>query len=186
MRKVTVYVTTVLAFLTTFAVAAHASGGGSVGLDTALSDLAKLVVDGFKSGAYGEAAVLSVLLAVAALRKFGGMLHPKLASGAAATVYVLVGTFAAGLAVNGLSWSAAWDAVKMAGAAAGGYSLVEQLARLLLKWEKLPGWARKLVELGAWIFKPRGEAEIKKAEAAGDKAVAENPGKGLGPVDRLP
>lgn len=168
--------------LTTFVLMFLTFAGTSVALaqtDAELIELAKPVLEAIMGGSYMYAAALGLVLFVALVRRFGGSRFPWLASKSAAPFIVLAGSFAAAMATSlsagaAISGAMAWMAVKVAVAAAGGYSLFKPLLSKLQGMA--PGWMSPLFALSDWVFRSRSNAE--RARAAGDAAVAENPGKG--------
>jgi hypothetical protein len=168
-----------------FAFTATAAAAGEISPeDGSLLDLARPVYDAVVHGQYWLGASLALVLAVAAFRKYapgkagawartdvGGSLLVLAASfgGAAATGLLAAGT-------NAMTGELAWTALKVALAAAGGYSLAKKLLAPVLRKiaDKAPPWMKPLFAMLLWSF----ETPIAKAETAGDVAVAENPPTG--------
>jgi hypothetical protein len=185
-KKLLVHVLSVLALMLAFTATAFAAGTAT-GDEQSLLDLAKPVIDAVITGNPGLAAALALVFVAAAARRYGGKRIAFLNTDAGGALIVLVGAFggaAATALTGGATWSLAlaWMAFKMAAATAGGYSLIKRLLvdPFLRPYviAKMPQWLRVPVELGlAWLFsKPDPIAE---AVAAGKRAVAENPSKGL-------
>jgi hypothetical protein len=132
-----------------------------------LFDLAKPVLDALLAGHYMHAAALGLVLGVALVRRFGSKRWPILASRKAAPFLVLIGSFGAAMATSlaagaAISLSMVWIALKVAVAAAGGYSLLKPLL------SKVPFIGR--------LFD--GESRLASAKAAGDAAVKAEPAEG--------
>lgn len=177
-RNVLAWILVPLAFLVTFAgVAAAQSAAG--GEEATLLDLARPVAEALLSGNPGLAAALALVLAAAIARRYLAPKVPFFASDVGGALLVLVGSFggaAAAAITGGASWSLAlaWTALKIATAAAGGYSLAKPL--ILWAAEKSPSWLKPVFALVLWVFE-KG-SPVAKAEAAGAAAVAANPAPG--------
>lgn len=144
-----------------------------------LADLAAPVLSAVTSGNYAYAAALALVLGVALVRRFGGAKYPFLASKKFAPVLVLIGSFGSALAITlgagqAISLAMLWTSVKVAIGAAGGYSLAKPLLNFVQ--DKLPAWAWPAFAIFDGIFKSKDKA----AEAAGLKAVQDNPSQGIG------
>jgi hypothetical protein len=170
-----------VAFLITFSGTAYA-------MDDSWLDMAKPILDAVSNGQYIAAAALAVILGVAVLKKYGSARWPFLATDAGGSLLVLgasaAGAFAASIKEGvDVSWNLAWGSLMIAVTAAGGYSLFKRLVVgpvLRPLADKAPGWMKPILQMVLWIFdRPDVQAE---AEAAGDKAVAESPGEGLGGI----
>lgn len=141
-------------------------------------DLAKPVLDAITGGQYWYAAALSVILGVALLSRYAPAKW-KLDTGLGKALMVLLGTYATALISAGLgggtpmSLALAKGALGTAVTAAGGFTLARELVKYLAMKLPLPSWIKKPL---LWIF---GKDVVAEAEAAGDKAVAENPPKGI-------
>lgn len=169
-----------------FAGVAFASGA-VVPEDGSLLDLAKPVYEAIMGGQFWLAAMFGLVFAVTAAKRYlpgkagefvngdvGQPLTVLLLSfgGAGATALLAAGPGAV------LTGALAWAALKIAFAAAGGYTMLKALlAPLLQKWaEKAPAWLKPVFSLLLWVFsKPTA---VQKAEKAGDDAVAANPPTG--------
>lgn len=168
---------------------------GDVSVETA-----KAVFEAFKNGNATLGVLLTLIVAVTLLRKYGVKKWPALGSDFGGSMMLsgltLLGTLAASAGSSGWSGvadpSVLWRAFKLAAFAGGGYTLVKRALKwALAKWgEKLPGWMRSVLEAGMWIFDSAPGAgvavAVEKAEAAGDAAVKANPPKGVGPTGTLP
>lgn len=177
---------TAIAASTTVAVV-DAPGDGSI------FDLAKPVFDAVRSGNGWLAAALALVLLVAGARRYGAKRFPWLTSksgGAAANVLLSFGgmlatAFAAGSAPT---WALALTSLKVSIVAAGGFTLIKELAVPALRWieSKAPAFARPyigpLFNVLCNLFEGRGTAAIAKAEAAGKAAVTAKPAPGLAGV----
>lgn len=158
--------------------------------ESSLIDLLKPVIDAFRGGQYVFAGALALVLAVAAVRKYGATKIPWFVSDAGGATLTLVGAFGASMAAtladgSSPSLNMAWSALGIAVSAAGGYALIKKLAvDPLMKsaWykERCPAWLRAILDAALWIFaKPSdGEKVIAKAEQAGEKAVEAKPSTG--------
>lgn len=166
-----------LSFVTTTSVA-HAAD------EDALLDLAKPVFDAVVSGQWVYAAALSLVLAVAVARKYGGKIHPFLDTGTGAMLLAVLGSFGASLAAGlaggvAVTWSILWGSLKVAAIASGGYGMFQRLImplvnRISKRYPKI-GWFLKPL---SWVFRDRAS----EANVAGDAALAANPSKGLSGV----
>ena len=151
--------------------------------DPSLLDAAKAVFDAVVHGQWWAAAALVVVLLCAGARRYmpaawktgtkGDIVGTGLAfliasAGAVATVMLAPGAaMTAGVALT---------AFKIGVAAIGGYTLIHKVLGWLSTWGLLPSWAAPILKLLASLV---GSNAVKKAEAAGDKAVAAAPAKGL-------
>ena len=184
MKRTMSVVAWVLLFFGGFALAA------SPALADTLEEIARSVVETFSSGQYGEAAILAVVLGVSAFRKFLAPRFPFWASDVGGGLLVLVIAFGTTLTASlsageSLSLGLLWTAFKVAGAASGGYTLVKRLGGWMLARLPLPGWLERALSALLWLFQPRGEEAIAKAEKAGDAAVKSKPPTGVGPTTTL-
>lgn len=142
-----------------------------------LIDLAGPVLSAVTSGNYAYAAALALVLLVALVRRYGGAKYPFLASKKFAPVLVLLASFGSAMAITlgagqALSLAMAWTSVKVAIGAAGGYSLLKPLFNFAR--DKAPAWMDPLFDLLNSVFASKDKA----AEAAGRKAMKENPSTG--------
>lgn len=181
----------VVIFLAAFTGTALATEAVSAAADPPLFEAAKAVFDAVVSGQWWAAAALAVVLLVAGVRKYmpaswkAGAKGDLIGVGTAALM-----SFASAIAVWALAQPAGavmstgviLTALKVAGTAIGGYTAIHKIAQILVAWGKLPAWALALVKLLTALV---GSNAIKKAEAAGDKAVAEAPPKGMPGDERV-
>lgn len=173
MKKITLALTAFVFMSLSFVATALAMAQGED-----LAELAKPVLESVLAGNYMYAAALSLVLAVALVRRYGGAKWPLLASKKAAPFLVLVGSFGAAMATSlsagaGVTLAMTWGAVKVAVAAAGGYGLLKPILQGLQK--RAPGWMAPAFSVLTWVFSTR----IKAAEAAGRAAVEANPSLGI-------
>lgn len=190
MNKLTVAISfTLIAFLSFTGVAWAASA--VVPADGSLLDLAKPVYEAIMGGQFWLAALLGLVLATTAAKRYlpgkagvwvngeyGQPLTLLLLAfgGAGATALLAAGPgaiFSAGLA---------WAALKIAVAASGGYTLLKQLlAPLVAKVAaKAPAWMQPIFSVLLWVFtKP---SAVAVAEKAGADAVAAKPADGVAGV----
>ncbi len=170
-----------------FTATAFAAGTASPD-DGSLLDLARPVFDAVMHGQWWLGASLAVVLLCAAARKYlpdnyggkfirgdvGGVLLAFMMSFGGAVATALT----AGAAMSGL---VALTALKIALAAAGGYTVIHKLASAFVAsvWfqSHAPGWLK--LGLG-YLLALVGSNAIEKAEAAGKQAVETNPAKGSG------
>lgn len=161
--------------------------------DGAASDYIKMVWDAVTGGQYWLAASGALMLGVVAMRKYfpnqkvRDWMHGQYGQPLSVFVFSFAGAIATGLASVGvgatLSLTMAYAAVKVALAAAGGYSLLKALLvpALTKLGEKAPKSMKWLFEIVLWVFsKPTA---VEKAEKAGDAAVVANPPQGAGKND---
>ncbi len=171
----------ILAFLAAFTGTALAAD--AVPQDASLFDLAKPIFDAVMHSQWWAAAAMAVILACAAARKYmpaswkdgtkGDIIGTSMAfvmafAGAIATWAVAPG------AVMGVGVVA--TAAKIGFVAVGGYTLIHKVASWLVAWGKLPPWAVSILSMVTMLV---GSNAVKKAEAAGDAAVAANPPTGM-------
>lgn len=191
------------AVLSTLAVAFLAFGATAVAAgevspdDGSLLDLARPVMDAVMKGNYWLAAALGVILLTAATRKYlpdayGGRLARSQWGGrATAFLYAFAGAIANAAAVDGtifvMTGALAFTALKVGGAAIGGFMALHELAKWFTatKWyqAKMPAPLKALIAFVLGLI-GSSTAALAKAEKAGDDAVKANPPTGAeGPVD---
>lgn len=167
----------VLAAFTGTALAASAA------TDPTMSDLVKQVFDAVVHGQWWIAASAGVVLAVALGRKYmpdswkagvKGDIIGTATAFAVAFAGAIATTFAAPGAV--MSFAVALTALKVGAAAIGGFTIINNVVKWLAAWGKLPAWAMTILNVVAMVI---GSSAVKKAEAAGDAAVAATPGAGM-------
>lgn len=174
----------VLAMLAAFTATAAAASAAAPSDGTWL-DALRPVFDAIVGGHYLAAAALALVAATAMLSRYGSKRLPFLGTGAGKAMLVLVGSFggAVGSAALGgatLSLGLLWTAVKVAVAAAGGYSLLKELLGII-PW---PSWMRPIVDFVRAMFnRPDPGPQV---AAAGDAAVAAKPSKGIAGVIKPP
>jgi hypothetical protein len=179
------------AVLALLAFAGTASAAGAAAPeDGNILDLAKPVFDAVMAGNYWLGAAAALVLLVAATRRYGAKWFPRalgwVNSSWGTPVAVLLASFGGAMATalaagSGPSLAMVKVAFGIAITAAGGYKLVKELAVPLLTKlrDKLPAWARPLVDVLLWAFQ---RDPVAKAEAAGDAAVADKPSTGIAGV----
>lgn len=181
------------------ALAAHAvAAGAAVSVDQASwLDLLRPVIDAFQGGHRIAAVALAVVAALALLKRYGGLLSPKLEAfvhgdiGGTATVFGMA--FAGAIATETAgtspwSWSMSWTALGIGAVAIGGYSVLRKLVvdRLMAsKWyATAPGWVKTILSLLTVLgAKPDPVGEAAKA---GDAAVAAAPAPGVAGIVGAP
>jgi hypothetical protein len=163
--------------------------------DGSILDLAKPVFEAVMSGQYWYAAAGALVLLVTAVRRYGAKWFPRALgwtnSSWGTPALVLLASFGGALATAaaagaGPSLEVLKVALGVAVAAAGGWKLAKELAVPLLTAlrDKLPAWARPLIDVALWAFqRPSRDAD---AAAAGDAAVAANPPTGIAGVTGEP
>lgn len=154
-----------------------------------ITELAKPVLDAVLAGDWFIAAALALVLFVGLFTRYAPdrwTRHSAVKAGA-----VLVGAFGGALATTvaaGAPFAAStfWVAFKIAISAAGGYSMFKALVVPLLKKanDKMPKWLQPVLGLLLKIFESQDPEE--RAQAAGDKAVADNPSTGAAGVTGEP
>lgn len=186
MRKIWTVLTLVALMLVSYVGTAFALAAADPAPDPSLYELARPVIESILAGRWLEGCALSLVLAAALATRYGGGLPkvgPFLQTGAGKALIVLVGSFGGALVSLGFgaapSLALAWQALKAAFLAAGGYSMAKSLLVPLL--EKLalkaPAKLRFLFDLVLWVF-GRSTA-IAEAEKAGADAVVAKPSTGI-------
>lgn len=180
--------------LVTFGGVAVAAGAAEP-TDGSLLDLLKPVLDAFRGGQYVYAGALALVLAVAAVKHYGGNRFPWLLSDIGSSILALLGSFAATLSValgtgSKLGLGLLWTAGGVAVAAAGGYSLIKKLViepLIASNWYKnAPSWVVTGMDVVLWIFGEATSSPIPAAEKAGTDAVAAHPAGGTAAVVGTP
>lgn len=173
--------------LVTFAATAFAAGAVAPADADAL-DLLTPVWQAFAHGSYLYAGCLTVVLAVGVCKRYGWV-HSEKGMVGLTFAGAMAASLASSAAAGTISPSTAWSAFKIAAGAAGGYAVLKSLLvdpYLRPLQAKLPAWARMPLSLVLWVFSKRVENtaanETKKAEAAGEAAVAEKPAAGVSAV----
>lgn len=152
-------------------------------------DVAKTIYDAITGGHYAYAAAAGLVLVVALVKRYLGPKVPWLHSDVGGSLLTLTGAFGGAMATSlagggPVTWSLAKSAIAVGVTAAGGYALIKKLIiEPLIKplRAKLPPWAQPIFSVVLWIFdKPDAAAQVEaSASAAGDAAVAANPGTGV-------
>lgn len=169
-----------LTFLLTFTASAFAAGAGVP--DESLVDLAKPVFQAVMSGNYVLAAAAALVLVVAAVARRAPASWTWVRADWGRALLVFLGSFggAAATALTAsaaVTWAVAYMSVKVAFAAAGGYSLLKPLIKALEV--RAPAWLAPLFKVLGWVFNGIGTSPVVKAEAAGDAAVKADPPTGV-------
>lgn len=179
-----------VSFSTTAFAAANADEAGA-----SLVDLAKPVLDAVMSGQGFYAAALTLVLAVALMRRYAPKWAPKLfgwvASDAGGVLTSFLMSFAGAMATtlaggDAPSFGMAKSAVGVALAASGGYVALKKLIAPALRvlQVKAPAWAKPIIGFLIWVAE-RPDA-ISKSVKAGDAAVAAKPSTGAAGVTGAP
>lgn len=185
-KTLTVISTLLIAF---FAFGATATAANFVANpdDSTLLELFRPVADAVKNGEGLLAASLAIIFLMAAAKRylpdrFGGKFVRSDVGGVLSTfVFAFAGSMATALAAPGAALNAAMflAALKFAGGAIGGFVAIHKLATWLVgtAWfqSKAPAWLRAGLAL---LLNLIGSSAIKKAEAAGQKAVEQSPPQG--------
>ena len=184
MRQIALTILILLAAFTGTAVAAEAAA-----TDPSATELAKSIFDAVMHGQWWAAAAFGVVLACAAARKYMPAAWKTGTKGdiigvATAFLMAFAGAAAATLAAPGaaMTWAVALMALKVGAAAIGGFTVLHKALGWLVSWGKLPPWAMMILSVLAAIV---GSSALKKAEAAGDAAVAAEPPKGMAGDDKI-
>ena len=159
-----------------------------------LLDLLRPVLDAFRGGHYIAAGALTVVFAVALVKRYSpGRLGVFVKTDAGGALTTLVVSFSGAIAASTISddtwhWAIAWTAGGIAFAAAGGYAVVKKLLIAPLKashwYATAPAWARSLLQIAFWVFD--SETPEQAAERAGTDAVIAAPAAGAASIVRPP
>lgn len=182
-----------VAFLAFTGVAAAA--GAVVPPDGSLLDLAKPVYEAIAGGQYWLGAMLGLILATTAAKRYlpgraGTFVNGEYGQPLTVLLLGFAGAAAAALLAVGpgavLTASLAYSALKIAIGAAGGYTLLKQLlAPVLVKLQaKAPAWAQPIFAVLLWAFSKPSAVAV--AEKAGEAAVVAKPGDGAASVIGAP
>lgn len=190
-NRVVTAMLSLLALVLMFGVAA-ASAGALAPEEASLLDLARPVLDALLAGQPGLAALLALVLATAAARRYGAKRWPWLGTDAGGTLLVLLGSFGgagASLMYGGAAFglSLMWTALLLAFAAAGGYTAVKRLVIVPLLRplrDRAPAWLKPILNLALWVFERPDP--VAKAEAAGAAAVTDKPSTGVAGIVGAP
>lgn len=176
----------ILVTLFGFTGTALAAEAANAAVDPSVFDGAKAVFDAVMHGQWWAAAALSVVLLMAAARKY---MPASWKEGTKGDIVGVASTFLMAFAGAVATWAVAQPAgaaltgavaltaLKIGFAAIGGYTIVHKLAGWLSAWGALPAWAGPILKLLAMVV--GSNAVIKKAETAGDKAVEAKPPSGM-------
>ncbi len=186
MRKITT--ATLFAILAYFSFIGVALAQGAViPEDGSILDLAKPVYEAILGGQYWLGAMLGLILATTAAKRYlpgkaGEWVNGDYGQPLTVVAIAFGGAAAATLVAMGpgavLTGTLAWASLKIAASAAGGYALLKTLlVPFLLKLEpKAPAWLKWIFPMLLWAFsKPTAKAAAAKA---GDAAVAAKPATG--------
>lgn len=179
----------VLAFMATTAIAATAGNPDDSGL---LADMLGKVWTAVTGKHWWLASALGLVAAVALFKKYApaGRARDFANSDAGGASLVLAGAFGAALAASltgaspvPMSAGLAYDALRVALTAAGGYALISRLIIGPLtssKWyqDKAPAWLKLSLGTVLWIFSKTKTDVAAEAEKKGDEAVAAKPAEG--------
>lgn len=168
---------------TALAAQAAAPDGGS------LLDLTRPLFDAVVHGQWWAAAAAAVVMSCALARKYMPASWTSGIKGdivGTATAFVMafaaaIGTWAIAPGAV-MTFAVITTALKVGVAAIGGYNILHKLATWAVASGKLPAWALPIVSLLASMI---GSNAVAKAQAAGDKAVAADPPKGMAGGDKV-
>lgn len=170
----------ILIFLGAFAGTAFAA---DVASDPNTSEVLRQIFDAVVHGQWWIAASAAVIGLCGLARKYMPESWKTGAKGDVVGIATTFGIAAAGavattLAAPGVTMSFAViaTAAKVGALAIGGWNILHKIIGWLTGWSKLPAWAKSILGLVASLI---GSSAVKKAEEAGDKAVAANPPPGM-------
>lgn len=151
--------------------------------DPSLSETARMIFDAVMHGSWWAAAAYGVILAMVGVRKLMPAswkegVRGDIVGTAAAFVLAFAGSVATVMVAPGaaMTTAVAMTAAKIGVAAIGGYTIIHKIVGWLGAASWMPSWAMSALRLVAMMV---GSNAIKKAEAAGDAAVAAKPPTGL-------
>lgn len=171
----------ILLVLACFTGTALAAGVATADPDT--SEVLRQIFDAVVHGQWWIAASAAVIGLCGLARKY---MPESWKAGAKGDVVGIVTTF--GIATAGavittlaapgaaMSFAVIATAAKIGAVAIGGWNILHKVIGWLVAWNKLPGWAKSILNIVASFI---GSSAVKKAEEAGDKAVAANPPPGM-------
>lgn len=177
MKSIMSFVLVFLGFFTGTAVAADAVAEPSA------SEALQQIFNAVMHGQWWVAASASVIGACALARRYmpeswkagtkGDIIGVSLAfvmafAGAISTWAVAPGAV--------MSFAVIATASKVGAVAIGGFTIIHKVVGWLVAWGKMPMWATSILSIIATLI---GSNAVKKAEAAGDAAVAANPAPGM-------
>lgn len=170
----------ILIFLGAFTGTALAA---DVATDPATSDVIRQIFDAVVHGQWWIAASAAVIGVCGLARKHMPDSWKDGAKGDIVGVATTFGIAAAGAVITtlaapgvGMSLAVAVAAAKVGVGAIGIWNVLHKVIGWLMGWSKLPGWAKSILSVVASFI---GSSAVKKAEEAGDKAVAANPAPGM-------
>jgi hypothetical protein len=173
------------AFVAGFAGVALAAGVAEIP-EESLGELLRPIIDAVLAGDYWLAGAAALIFATTAAYRYLPRLSPRFAfvastPGKALTLLLVSygGALAASLVgAATMSPALAFAALKVALAAAGGYSVAKAVVYPLLAWleTKAPGWMAPVISVLLWAFRS-GDPDA-AAEKAGDEAVDADPPDG--------
>lgn len=176
--------------LASFGATAYAASTATAA-EESLLDMLKPVYDAFRGGHYIGAGALTVIFAVALLKRYAPgrlrkFVYSDLGGTLSAFLVAAAGSVAASSPDASWSWSILSTAFTLGLAGAGGYTVIKKVLvdRLLAStWynTKAPSWIKMGLRVVLWVFaKPASEAAVlAAAEKAGQDAVAAEPSRGV-------
>lgn len=190
MRKFIEPIIIAMLLLAGFAGMAFAAGAPTSPDDQSLIELMRPVLDAVMHGQWWIAAAAGLVLSVAAMRRYSDKLGRfgkavKTEPGIIATTFVLsfAGAALTALTAAGpgavVSSALAMMSAKIAFAAVGGWMIIHKVATWAVATEfyktKVPAWIQSIIGGALALI---GSNAVKKAEDAGNAAVAANPATG--------
>lgn len=179
MRFIALLVVIFLGAFTGTALAADAVSGS----EPSLNEAARAIYDAVMHSQWWVVAAYGVIVAMIGARKFMPESWKTGTKGdvvgtAAAFALAFAGSIASVMVAPGasMSWAVMLTALKIGVAAIGGYTIIHKLLGWLAAASFMPPWLTAALKLiGALV----GSNAIKRAEAAGDAAVAAKPSTGM-------
>ncbi len=166
--------------------------------EQSLSEMMKVAYDAIVGGHYVAGVAFTLIVCVALLKRYSPGRLGRFVNGDAGGVLAAFVVSCAGAVATatiafkgweGLTLALLYGSAKVAVFAAGGFVMFKRLIvepLLASDWynERAPAWLKMALRGLLWIFTKRndGDAVVKDAEAAGARAVADNPSGGVARV----
>ncbi len=152
--------------------------------DPAASQIVREILDAVVHGQWWPALCAAVVLLCALERKYAPEswktgIKGEIIGVATAFVMAFATSFGASVAAPGttVTLAVALMALKVGAGAVGGYTILSRLLNWLAAWDKLPAWAKSVLEMIASVI--GAPSPVKVAEAAGEAAVVAKPAPGM-------
>ncbi len=172
----------ILIFLGCFTGTALASDAMS---NPATAEVLRQIFEAVVHGQWWVAAAASVVGVCAAVRHYMPTSWKEGVKGDIAGVALAFTMAFAGAIANwavapgaAMSLAVLATAAKVGAAAIGGFTVLHKVIGWLMAWDKLPAWLKPVLTIVATVI---GSSAVKKAEDAGDAAVAAHPAPGMAP-----